>query len=78
MSDQEFIYQKYVLPMRRRNQAAGRTVFNKPRRQVARPELHGLTGAAYLKSYRALRAREREAQAHARFVALDFPHQKVL
>lgn len=73
-----FEYQKYVLPMRRRNQAAGRTVFNKPRRNVERPELRGLTGPAYIKAYREMRARAELQQAHARFVSKDFPHLKWL
>lgn len=46
-----FEYQKYVLPMRRRWQALGRTTQNKPRRNRSWPALAGLSGREYLKAY---------------------------
>lgn len=55
-------YVKYVLPMRRRYQARGLTVWGKPRRDAnkkRRPELSGLRGreyhAAHMRLWRAER-----------------------
>lgn len=53
-----FEYLKYVLPMRRRFQAMGRTVFNQPRTKRPRPELHGLNLKDYRRLYQRIRRRE--------------------
>jgi len=44
-------YVKYILPMRRRFQAMGRTVNNQPRRNRARPQLWGLDTREYHRRY---------------------------
>ncbi len=44
-------YQKYTLPLRRRRQAAGRTVTNRPRRNRQHPKLSGLDSREYRRLY---------------------------
>lgn len=46
-----FEYVKYVLPMRRRNQARGLTILGKRRATIARPQLAGLSGRSYHTEY---------------------------
>lgn len=55
-----FEYLKYVLPMRRRFQAMGRTVFNRPRISTAkpRPQLRGLNLKDYRRLYMRIRRQE--------------------
>lgn len=53
-----FEYLKYVLPMRRRFQAMGRTVFNRPRTKRKRPELRGLNLKDYHRLYMRIRRQE--------------------
>jgi hypothetical protein len=57
MPEPRFEYVKYVLPMRRRYQAAGLTVAGSPRRNRRWPQLAGLDnhGPEYHRQYSRLR-----------------------